>query len=60
MRVKVRGYEGILDELSSGTTKEPYTGKTRLVAYCVWILLDDGARVEIEGVQPHEIEVLDD
>lgn len=60
MKVNVRGYEGILVELSSEImTVTDLCGQSSSVAeYCVSILLDDGAKVEIERVRPCEIEVL--
>lgn len=58
MRVKVRGYEGILVELSSEIMTDLYDQNIVFAEYCVLILLDDGAKVTIERVRPCEIEVL--
>lgn len=60
MRVKVRNYEGILLEAEATicVTRDFSSEVVREITYRVVILCDDSAKIELDGVIPIEIEVI--
>lgn len=62
MRIKVRGYNGILIELDSccDILRNVRGERVRVIHYCVTIACDDGATVKIDRVKSSEIEVVND
>lgn len=62
MRIKVRGYEGILVELDSACDilRDATREMVRVIRYCVTIICDDNATVKLDRVNPSEIEVINE
>jgi hypothetical protein len=60
MRVKIRNYEGILLEAESTmhVLRDFCSEMVREITYRVVILCDDSAKIELDGVPPIEIEVI--
>lgn len=62
MRIKVRGYEGILVEMDSACDifRDATREMVRVIRYCVTIICDDGATVKLDRVNTSEIEVINE
>ena len=60
MRIKIGNYEGILLEAESTVcVVRDFSGEVvREITYRVVILCDDSAKIELDGVRPLEIEVI--
>lgn len=60
MRVKIRNYKGILLEAESTmyVLRDFSREAVRKIEYRVVILCDDSAKIELNGVPPIEIEVI--
>ena len=60
MRIKARGYEGLLIELGSFMCASADISSKAIdrIVYTIVILCDDNAKVELGVVAPSEIEVL--
>lgn len=62
MRIKVRGYEGVLINLDSVVDifRDVTQKRVRVIRYCVTIICDDEATVKLDCVKPNEIEVINE
>lgn len=60
MRIKIGNYEGILLEAESTVrvVRDFFGEVVREITYRVVILCDDSAKIELDGVPPIEIEVI--